>query len=125
MKIMYAPYEYAHPDHRNLCGVALDQLPLGIANQLMIEAHALETRINFMIVDNPQLQQCIAHWCHLPRICFLMGARRLRAVLVEQGRYLHLDPLAQRFACLPVAVDAAASAGPEATTLMYSPPDSR
>ncbi|SIT45002.1 Oxygen-regulated invasion protein OrgA [Paraburkholderia ribeironis] len=113
MGIMYGPYDYVHPDRRRADGVALDQLPRSIANQLLIERHALDTRINFALPDDPYLQRCVAHWSRLPRICFLMGVRRLRATLVEQRRYLRLDPLAQRFASVPVAVDVAISEDPE------------
>ncbi len=107
--IMYGPYDYVHSDRRRATGVALDQLPRSIANQLLIERHALDTRIDFTLPDDPYLHRCVAHWSRLPRICFLMGVRRLRATLVEQRRYLRLDPIAQRFASVPVAVDVAIS----------------
>ncbi|MGF6265252.1 type III secretion system OrgA/MxiK family protein [Paraburkholderia youngii] len=109
---MYGPYDYIHPDRRRATGVALDQLPRSVVNQLLIERNALDTCIDFKLPDNPYLQLCVAHWSRLPRICFLMGARRLRAALVEQRRYLHLDRIAQRFACMPVAIEAAASEDP-------------
>ncbi|MEX3846708.1 type III secretion apparatus protein OrgA/MxiK [Paraburkholderia sp. BR10882] len=109
MGIMYGPYDYIDPDRRRATGGALGQLPRSIANQFLIERNALDTRIDFTLPDDPYLHLCITHWSRLPRICFLMGVRRLRATLVEQRRYLHLDPIAQRFASVPVAVEAAIS----------------
>ena len=102
LKIMYAPCAYAHPEHRSIDGVGLEHVPDSVANQLLIDHYGLDTRIDFDLRSDSEAKQCLDYWVHLPRICFLMGIQCLRSVLVAQARYLRLDPLAQRFLCLPL-----------------------
>jgi type III secretion system OrgA/MxiK family protein len=102
LKIMYAPCAYAHPEHRTIAGVDLDRVPASAANQLLIDHYALDTRIDFDLRADPEAARCLDSWIHLRRICFLMGVQCLRTALVERARYLRLDPLAQRFLCLPL-----------------------
>lgn len=102
MRVMYAPLAYAHTEHRTLAGTALERLPASVANQLLIDHHSLDTRIEFDLHADEDAQRCIERWNALPRVCFLMGAHRLRAALIEQGRYPRLDRLCQQFLCLPL-----------------------
>jgi type III secretion system OrgA/MxiK family protein len=102
LTIMYAPCAYAHPEHRSIAGVDLGRLPGAVANQLLIDHHGFDTRIDFDFSLDHEAKRYIDYWIHLPRICFLMGIQCLRTALVEQARYLRLDPLAQRFLCLPL-----------------------
>ncbi|AOJ09964.1 type III secretion apparatus protein OrgA/MxiK [Burkholderia mayonis] len=103
MHVIYGPFVYAHPDHRTVDGVDLARVPAGIANQWMIDRYHLDTAIDFDLQDVPLARTCIDHWVRLPRIAFLIGVQRLRAALVEHGRYVHLDPSSQRFLCVPHA----------------------
>ncbi|KVD78002.1 hypothetical protein WS62_29700 [Burkholderia sp. ABCPW 14] len=109
LNIMYAPYAYAHPERSALPAIALDRCPASIANQLLIDHYGLETRIDFEPNIDSVARRCLDHWKRLPRICFLIGVRRLRAALIEQRRYFDLDPIAQRFMCVPLQADATAA----------------
>lgn len=102
LSIMYGPYGYAHPDHRKVADVDLMQLPVNMANQLLIDHHGLTTGIDFDVNVDLATQQCLHHWARLPRICYLMGVQSMRTALVECSRYLHLDQVSQQFLCLPL-----------------------
>lgn len=102
LSIMYGPYGYAHPDHRMVADVDLVQLPVNMANQLLIDHHGLATGIDFNVNVDLTTQQCLHHWTRLPRICYLMGVQIMRTALVECSRYLHLDQVSQQFLCLPL-----------------------
>ncbi|AOJ73549.1 MULTISPECIES: type III secretion apparatus protein OrgA/MxiK [Burkholderia] len=102
VNVMYGPFGYAHPEYRTIAGVDLTNLPADIANQLMIDRLRLDTKIDFDLGEAPVARQCVNHWTHLPRVCFLIGVQRLRTALVEHCRYMHLDPTSQRFLCLPL-----------------------
>ncbi|KWK77697.1 type III secretion apparatus protein OrgA/MxiK [Burkholderia ubonensis] len=103
LNVMYAPYGYAHADHRSIDGVELAPMPRQIANQMMIEFYGLATAIDFDMNVDPITALCIDHWTRLPRICFLLGVHRQRSTIVESGGYLRLDPLSRAFLCLPSA----------------------
>ncbi|AOJ10149.1 type III secretion apparatus protein OrgA/MxiK [Burkholderia mayonis] len=103
MQVMYGPLGYAHPDHRTIAGVALARVPADVANQWLIDHHRLDTAIDADWHSAPLARSCVDHWARLRRIAFLIGVQRLRAALVEHGRYVRLDPSSQRFLCMPLA----------------------
>lgn len=112
MRVMYGPLGYAHPDHRTITGVDLARMPADVANQWLIDHHRLDTAIDFDWRGAPRAAPCVDHWARLPRIAYLIGVQRLRAALVERGRYVRLDASSQRFLCMPLAaVPKAACAG--------------
>ncbi|VVE37132.1 Oxygen-regulated invasion protein OrgA [Pandoraea horticolens] len=102
LNILYAPLSYAHVDHQCIEGVDLAHMPASAANQKLIDLHQLPTGLDLSADMDQNAKQCLDHWARLPRISFLMGVQRLRTALIEERRYLSLDPLSQRFLCLPL-----------------------
>ncbi|WZV79564.1 type III secretion apparatus protein OrgA/MxiK [Burkholderia pseudomallei] len=96
MRVMYGPLGYAHPDHRTIADVDLARMPADVANQWLIDHHRLDTAIDFDWRGAPRAAPCVDHWARLPRIAYLIGVQRLRAALVERGRYVRLDASSQR-----------------------------
>ncbi|HGL4258937.1 type III secretion apparatus protein OrgA/MxiK [Burkholderia dolosa] len=107
MAVMYGPISYAHDDYRTIDELDLARLPACLANQQLILHHRLPTGIDPAWLEVPALRRCIDRWSILPRACFLLGARRQRAKLIETGRYARLDTGAQRFLCAPLAASLA------------------
>ena len=101
LSLMYAPADYAHPDH--LPAGAPEALPAALVHQWLIDRHGLSTRIDAVPSADPLADRCVAHWRRLPRICLLMGARHRRAALLDARRYWQLDPPCRRFLALPLA----------------------
>ncbi|WP_175107160.1 hypothetical protein [Pararobbsia alpina] len=97
LRVMYDPLFYAAPSAREACpttGSAAWQ------NRKLIEHHRLACRIDFTL--DAERSWWIEHWSSLRRIAFLIGCRCLRDTLATEGGLLHLDPVARRFALLPI-----------------------
>ncbi|EDT05173.1 type III secretion apparatus protein OrgA/MxiK [Burkholderia ambifaria IOP40-10] len=99
--ILYAPYRYAHPEHRQLRGFDLAQLAEPLANQWLIEHWALPNDMDFDFDRDPEVATCVQWWAHLRRICYLIGVLRLRSPIIEQAWYPKLDALARQFLQVP------------------------
>ncbi|KVT54034.1 hypothetical protein WK55_22130 [Burkholderia ubonensis] len=108
--ILFAPYRYAHPDHRRFDGLDLTQLSESLANQWLIDRWALPADLAFDFEHDPEVATCVQYWIQLPRICYLIGLLRLRREIVEQAWYPCLDALARQFLLIPALVVPAAHA---------------
>lgn len=109
LRIMYAPVDYTAPGHWPHPDLDPRHLPASVANQILISHHRLETRIHFSLPADPVLTACLGHWTRLPRICQLIGSKRLQASLLQQGHYWQLDPVCRQFLNLPLPQTGAAS----------------
>ncbi|WP_175924628.1 type III secretion apparatus protein OrgA/MxiK [Burkholderia latens] len=110
LPILYAPYRYTHPEYHRLYGLDLARLPESVANKWLIEHWALPTALEFDFDKDPEIATCVQSWAHLRRICFLIGALRLRSAIIEQAWYPKLDRLARQFLVIPAPVVPAARA---------------
>ncbi|WP_407973161.1 type III secretion apparatus protein OrgA/MxiK (plasmid) [Burkholderia pyrrocinia] len=111
--ILYAPYRYAHPEHRQLHGFNLAQLAEPLANRWLIEHWALPTDMEFDFERDPEVTTCVQWWGHLRRICYLIGVLRLRSTIIEQAWYPKLDSLARQFLQVPTPALPAAEPPPQ------------
>lgn len=102
LRIMYAPVDYTVPGHWPHPDLDLHHVPASFANQILISHHRLETRIHFHPPADPILDACLGHWTQLPRICQLIGSKRLQAPLLQEGHYWQLAPICRQFLSLPL-----------------------